>query len=196
MHIYACSSNPGKLAEFALAARNFDRTRFQIEAFPNLAAIAAPEETGASFEENAKLKALYYSRYTPEFVLADDSGLEVAALNGAPGIRSARYAGPCATAEENNALLLRNLQDKANWSARFVCVLALAKEDTIVATATGSVEGEIVPPSGKGGFGYDPLFFFPPFGATFGETNEDRKFEISHRGRALRFLLEQLAGNR
>ena len=190
MKIYACSSNSGKLREILLAASG---TNFEIAPLPNLKDIAPPEETGLTFEENASLKALYYSRFTPEMVLADDSGLEVDALGGAPGVHSARYFGPNATDEDNNRLLLRNLGSTADRSAHFVCVVALARIGQILTTARGSVEGVILhAPQGANGFGYDPLFFYPPLERSFAELTPDEKLLISHRGKALRALFGKL----
>ena len=117
---------------------------------------------------------------------ADDSGLEVDALNGAPGVQSARYAGEHATDEANNALLLKNLSGKTDRTARFVCVIALVKDGRPVQTFRGSVEGRILDgPRGSGGFGYDPLFFHEPFGCTFGEAPIGDKMLVSHRAQAL-----------
>ena len=193
MIIYGCSSNAGKLREFALAAAGFELPKIVIEPLPKLAGLPAPEENGATFEENASAKALYYSEFTPELVLADDSGLEVEALNGAPGVYSARYAGPEATDEENNRLLLRNLEFTAQRRARFVCALSLARAGRILNRGEGMVEGEILEAArGAGGFGYDPLFYYAPLGRTFAELTLEEKFAVSHRGRALRMLLAQL----
>ena len=184
MILYACSSNPGKLREFALTP-----PAAVIEPLPALGHIPAPEETGSTFEENARLKAVYYSAFTPQLIFADDSGLEVDALSGAPGVHSARYAGPHATDAENNALLLENLAVTTSRSARFVCVLALARQGQVLQTFRGSVEGEILPaPRGAGGFGYDPLFFYPPFGCSLAELTPQQKFAVSHRGNALRAM--------
>ena len=189
MKIYICSSNPGKLREILLAASG---TNFEIAPLPNLKSITSPEEKGSSFEENASLKAIYYSRFTPEIVLADDSGLEVDALDGAPGVFSARYSGPDATDEDNNNTLLRNLGSTTARSARFVCAIALARAGEILIMARGSVEGEILHASqGTNGFGYDPLFFYPPLGRSFAELTSDEKLLVSHRGKALRALFER-----
>src|SRR5581483_3069348 len=129
-----------------------------------------------------------------EFVFADDSGLEVEALHGAPGVHSARYAGVGATDAANNALLLRNLQNETNRTARFVCVIALAQEGRMVATCRGTVEGRIrTVPLGSNGFGYDPLFFYPPFARTFAQLSPREKLSVSHRGEALRALFERVA---
>jgi XTP/dITP diphosphohydrolase len=184
--LYACSGNPGKLAEFSLASS-------EILPLPAINQLPAPEESGATFEENAILKALYYSRFTSELVFADDSGLEVAALAGAPGILSARFAGPDATDEQNNSLLLERLANAAHRTARFVTVIALARSGALLDTSTGTVEGEILhAPRGAYGFGYDPLFFYPPLGRSFAELPDPDKFAVSARGKALRALLARL----
>lgn len=193
MILYACSSNPGKLAEFALAGCESGLSDLEIQPLPGLAEILPPEETGTSFEENAVAKTLYYSRFTPGLVFADDSGLVVPALSGAPGIYSSRYAGPGATSAQNNALLLRNLQGVEDRAAHFVCVVALARAGTILTTCRGTVDGCISHGfSGVHGFGYDPLFFYPPLQASFGDLDDRRKFSISHRGAALRKLFDWL----
>src|SRR4051794_32705108 len=126
MTVYACSSNRAKLDELILAGRASGVTNVRIEPLPGLQQIPAPIENGTSFEENASIKAKHYSAFTEELVLADDSGLEVAALDGAPGIHSARYAAPNATDSANNDLLFRHLENQENRAARFVCVVALA----------------------------------------------------------------------
>ena len=155
--------------------------------------IAPPEETGSTFEENADLKAIYYSSLRDEMVLADDSGLQVDSLQGKPGIFSARYAGPEGTDQENNLLLLRNLAGVDDRTAHFVSVIAVARGGKVIAGARGTVEGVILKaPRGSGGFGYDPLFFYPPFGRTFGEASDEEKLSVSARGKALRAVFEQL----
>jgi XTP/dITP diphosphohydrolase len=190
MILYACSSSRGKLNEFALAGRECG---LDIQRLPGLAGIAPPEETGNTFEENAVAKARYYSSLTEELVVADDSGLVVPALGGAPGLYSSRYAGPHATNVENTALLLQNLAGIEQRSASFVCVVALARAGKLLATTRGAVHGRILhKPSGTGGFGYDPLFFYPPFNTSFGNLNERTKFSVSHRGNALRALFRWL----
>jgi XTP/dITP diphosphohydrolase len=189
--IHCASGNPGKLREFRLAGAVLG---IDIEPLPNLKSIPVPEETGATFEENAALKAVYYSRFAPGLVFADDSGLAVDALDGAPGVYSARYAGEHATDAENNQLLLVRLDKNEDRTARFVCVIALAEKETIQATFRGEVEGQILrEPHGPGGFGYDPLFFYPPFNSTFGEVEDEKKFAVSHRGNALRAMLNWLS---
>ena len=184
---YACSTNSGKLAEFALAAGLDARIR----ALPGIEAIRPPEESGKTFEENAVLKAVYYSQCAEEPVFADDSGLEVDALGGAPGVYSARFAGQNAGQAENNNLLLQRLKGKADRRARFVTALALAKAGTLLGTSAGTVAGEILEaPRGENGFGYDPLFLYPPLGRTFAELTGAEKLEVSARGKALRALLQ------
>jgi len=193
IRIYVCSKNSGKLKEFTLAAQQTGFEDVTFEPLPGLAQIATPEETGATFEENATAKALYYSGFTHNVVVADDSGLCVDALNGAPGVQSARYAGPDASDEDNNNLLLRDLGTAAHREGRFVCVLALAQQRRILAITRGVVEGTILPaPRGNNGFGYDPLFFYPPLNRSFGELSPEQKFLVSHRGNAIRALLKEL----
>lgn len=193
MILYACSSNRGKRNEFALAGRESGIPDLDIQPLPGLAGIAPPEENGSTFEENAIAKACYYSGFTQEPVFADDSGLVVAALNGAPGLYSSRYAGPHATSAENNALLLKNLGGIDHRAASFVCVVALARAGVLLTTTRGTVDGRILyNPAGTGGFGYDPLFFYPPFNASFGDLDERTKFSVSHRGNALRELFRRL----
>jgi XTP/dITP diphosphohydrolase len=189
--VYCATGNPGKLREFRLAA---DLCRIQVETVPGLAGMLPCEETGETFEANAILKAEYYGRHASGLLFADDSGLEVDALDGAPGVYSARFAGPDATDESNNRLLLEKLRGVRNRSARFVCVIALAEGGRSIGTFRGAVEGQILE-EGRGahGFGYDPLFYFAPFGCTFGESEPERKLTVSHRGAALQALFRYLA---
>ncbi len=189
MTLYCATSNPGKLREFQLAAERLAGSDLRVEIVPGLAALEAPEETGATFADNAALKAIYYSQHAPGPVFADDSGLAVDALDDAPGVYSARYAGPNATDGENNKLVLERMFAEENRTARFVCVIALADRGRLVETFTGTVEGELLEaPRGTGGFGYDPLFFYPPFGCTLAEATAEQKLAISHRGQALTAL--------
>jgi XTP/dITP diphosphohydrolase len=186
MIVYCATSNPGKLREFQLAAPDFD-----VRALP--APVAPPEEHGDTFEANAIEKARAYGKHTPEFLFADDSGLEVDALGGAPGVHSARYAGERATDADNNALLLDRMVDIQKRSARFVCVIALVRAGRLVKTFRGSVEGRILDRArGAGGFGYDPLFYHEPFGLTFGEATLDQKMRVSHRAQALEQMFTYL----
>jgi XTP/dITP diphosphohydrolase len=189
--IYCATGNAGKLREFQLAGRLL---AIDVEPLPGIKSITAPEETGATFEENARIKAVWYSQFAPGPLFADDSGLEVDALAGAPGVRSARYAGEDATDTANNQLLLTRLAGRAQRTGRFICVIALAENGIVRATFRGAVEGEILhEPRGPAGFGYDPLFYYPPFAASFGEVDDERKFSVSHRGHALRALLRHLS---
>jgi XTP/dITP diphosphohydrolase len=188
MTLYCATTNPGKLREFRLAAK---RLGVSVEPVPGFESIEPAEETGATFEENAIQKAVYYSRYAPGPLFADDSGLEIDALGGEPGVRSARFAGPEATDEANNRKALERLAGVAQRSARFVCTIAVAERGAVLATFRGVVEGEMLDaPRGTNGFGYDPLFYYPPFGCTLAQVSAGRKLDVSHRGQALRQLLE------
>ena len=188
MIIHCATSNPGKLREFQLAAPDFDIRALSVRVEP-------PEETGATFEENAALKTLYYSQFAAGYLFADDSGLEVDALGGEPGVHSARYAGPDAKDRDNNELLLQRLAGKADRTARFVCVIALANDGELVKTFRGSVEGRILTEAhGSGGFGYDPLFYYEPFACTFGEAAIEDKMKVSHRAQALEAMFTYLRG--
>lgn len=193
MTIYVATTNAGKLGEMLLARSEAGLTGVDIGPLPGLRDLSTPPEDGATFEENARLKALYYSRHTDQPLLAEDSGLEVEALGGDPGVRSARYAGETATDAENNARLLEELKCISDRRARFVSVVVLARQGRVLRLARGNVEGQILAaPRGNEGFGYDPLFFYPPFGCAFGEVPADRKLQVSHRGNALRLLFHHL----
>lgn len=190
MILYLCSSNQGKLRELEHAAEG---SGLEVRLLPNLGTIAPPDEHGSSFEENASSKVIYYSGFTDEAVLADDSGLEVDALYGAPGVYSARYAGSDATDEDNINLLLANLGNTTARTARFACVLAMARNGALITTARGYVDGEILPmPRGTNGFGYDPVFYYPPAQRSFAEMSADEKLAVSHRGRAMREMLNHI----
>jgi len=186
LRLYCATTNPGKLREFKAALAGVANVEV-------LQPIAVPEETGDTFEANAIEKALYYSKHCDGYLFVDDSGLEVDALGGAPGVYSARFAGPDATDEANNRLVLDRMRGVTNRTARFVCVIALAKIGKLVQTFRGVVEGQLgQEPRGPNGFGYDPLFFYPPFGCTFGEVPLERKMQVSHRAQALRALRDAL----
>ncbi len=195
--IHVATSNPGKLRDFAAAAEHFG---FAIAPLPCLERIPAPPENETTFDGNARAKAIYYSRLAPGYdVLADDSGLEVDALDGSPGVRSARYAADAGFAQtgstdaDNNLLLLRNLAGIEDRAARYRCALALARDGKVVLAAEGAVEGRIAEhPQGTGGFGYDPLFYLPELGKTMAEIDLATKSALSHRGLALRALFERL----
>lgn len=192
IRLHCATGNPGKLNEFRLAAH---QAAVEIEPVPGFKEIPPCVEDGATFAENALIKAFHYAPYVGGLLFADDSGLVVEALDGAPGIYSARFAGPGATDEANNRLLLEKLRGVTNRAASFLCVIALVEGSRRKGIYTGRVDGVILEePRGSGGFGYDPLFYYPPFGSTFGEADEERKFEVSHRGEAFRSLLAQLRG--
>lgn len=201
--ILIATSNPGKLRDFAGAALAHG---IEIGGIPGFASLPAVVEDGLTFEENARKKAEEYSRHVlGEIVVADDSGLEVDALDGAPGVHSARYAAPdlldvqphLADAntddEANNARVLRELKKVPleKRTGRFVCVLAAARDGQTLATFRGIAEGVILDsPRGTGGFGYDPLFYFPEIQKTFAELSAEEKAGYSHRGAAFRQFLE------
>lgn len=190
MTLYCATGNAGKLREFRLSAEG---TGIRVEAVPGLAGISTCDESGVTFEENAVLKARHYGPHAPGLLFADDSGLEVDALGGAPGVYSARFAGPGASDEANNGLLLERMRSVRNRTARFVCVIALVDGTRLLGTFRGAVEGDILEqPRGPNGFGYDPLFFYPPFGCSFGEAPAERKLTVSHRGTALSALWRHL----
>lgn len=203
--IYTASSNAGKLAEFAHSASG---RGVEVLALPGLKEMPEPVEDASTFMGNAELKAVAYSRRAPgKLVMADDSGLEVEALGGAPGVRSARFAddekfavGEGSKDERNNRLVLALLRDlprtregQSTRGAKFVCALVLARDGEVLLRAEGEVSGEVLEECrGYDGFGYDPLFEVPSLGKTMAELPKEQKWEVSHRGRAFRALLEKL----
>ena len=198
IRLQGATGNPGKLREFRLAA---GLAPVNIELLPGFKEIAPCVEDGRTFEENAAIKARHYGRHAPGLLFADDSGLEVDALHGAPGVLSARFslieppaAGPPLPVDEaNNRLLLEKLRGIENRDARFVCAIALVEDGQLRGVWRGAVEGVILEEArGTGGFGYDPLFYCPQVGCTFGEASEEQKFAVSHRGQALRAMLAAL----
>jgi XTP/dITP diphosphohydrolase len=194
IRLCCATGNPGKLREFRLAAGELGALQpVEIELLANYNEISACVEDGESFGANAMIKARHYSRHCAGLLFADDSGLVVDALDGAPGIYSARFSGPNATDESNNRLLLEKLHGMENRAAHFVCVIALAQRGRVLGLYAGSISGVILEePRGEGGFGYDPLFLVPAFHQTFGELDDARKFSISHRGQALRRMLRAI----
>lgn len=194
--LFLASSNPGKLREYhALAEHSSSSQSVVIELLPEFDALPAFAEDAPTFAENAAGKALHYSRFTREAVFADDSGLVVPALGGAPGVHSARYAGEHSGNDERIARLLREMRGKAaaDRKAHFVCAIALAREGKILAVVTDRADGELLEaPRGTQGFGYDPVFFFPALGKTFAELPPEEKNLHSHRGKAFRKLLSFL----
>jgi XTP/dITP diphosphohydrolase len=196
--ILVATSNPGKLRDFSGAAASLGIEISSIKDFSSFPPIV---EDGTTFEANARKKAEGYSNYAPgEIVIADDSGLEVDALGGAPGVHSARYAadaphlaGSNTDDEANNAKLIRALASvpPEKRSGRFVCVIAAARNGKMLATFHGTAEGVILDrPRGSNGFGYDPLFYFPQIQKTFAELTAEEKARYSHRGAAFRKFLE------
>ncbi|HZQ42777.1 MAG TPA: RdgB/HAM1 family non-canonical purine NTP pyrophosphatase [Acidobacteriaceae bacterium] len=215
MTIYAATTNQGKLREFRECA---GEQGVEVLALPGIEGMAEPAEDAATFMGNAELKAVAYSKAVMEaghrglLVFADDSGLEVDALGGQPGVRSARFAddlgfeeGVGTKDERNNRAVLSLLRDLPealdadggltldNRGARFVCALALARDGDVVLSVEGEVEGQILDaPQGSDGFGYDPLFLVPELGKTLAEMGAEEKWRVSHRGNAFRELLSQL----
>jgi XTP/dITP diphosphohydrolase len=203
LRLYAATSSQGKLRDFRAAAQAHS---LAIDPLPLLATIPAPEENGATFTANATHKAVYYSRFVPgNLVLADDSGLEVDALKGAPGVRSARFAADSGLIDSpdandntdvwNNMVLLQRLAGlpQASRTARYRCVLVAARDGVALHSAQGTVEGLILEaPRGTGGFGYDPLFYLPALDRTMAELDLETKLSVSHRGRAIAALLPML----
>jgi XTP/dITP diphosphohydrolase len=198
--IYIATSNPGKLRDFSAAAS----PHITLAPLPGIKEIPAPVEDEPTFEGNARLKAIYYSHHAPgEIVIADDSGLEVDALQGAPGVRSARYAedesfpaSPETNPDERNNFCLLQALSKIpiqHPKARYHCVLAAARDGKILCIGHGTVEGEILAtPRGTNGFGYDPLFYIPDRKKTMAELDPQTKLSFSHRGRAFATLLRRL----
>lgn len=205
-HIFIASSNPGKLRDFsAVAARH----GVDVELLPEFQSLPLCVEDGATFEENARKKAEHYSRHVPgQLVLADDSGIEIDALGGEPGVHSARYAAkskthisqkmgdaghPNSDDDENNALVLERMKGvpEEKRTGRFVCVIAIARDGRTIEIFRGEAEGKILHElRGAGGFGYDPMFYFPALGKTFAQLTPAEKAAVSHRGKAFAKFLE------
>jgi len=178
--------NKGKRREFELL---FKELSIEIKGLSEFQRIPEFEEEGSTFEEIAINKAKFVSRILGVPVLADDSGLVVEALNGAPGILSARYAGKSATDYQNSHKLIKEMRGKENRNAIFVCSIAISKPTGQVLTYTGSCSGIILhEPAGTNGFGYDPFFYYSPLGKTFAQLSVEEKSRVSHRGQAIRKL--------
>lgn len=195
MRLLVATTNPNKVREIRGILAGLDVELTDLGAFP---AVAEPEETGATFAENARAKAVYYSSILGVVAVAEDSGLEIDALGGDPGIHSARYGGVDATYPEKFALLYGRLRDLAalDSPARFVCALAVARGDRVLFEARGTIEGRVADtPRGTHGFGYDPMFFYPSLGRTLAELTDGEKALVSHRGAAFRQLRDYLRGD-
>ena len=192
IRLLLASSNAGKLREYRELARD---SPLDLDLLPNFRDLAPFEETAPTFAENAVGKALYYGRFTDQMLMAEDSGLVVPALGGAPGVYSARYAGPKGTDADCVQKLLREMAGKtgAERRARFVCVTVLVREGCALAVVSDFVEGTIAgEPHGTLGFGYDPVFLLPRIGRTSAEISQDEKNRISHRGKAFRKMRDIL----
>lgn len=190
--ILLATTNAGKIREMLAILGDVPAEWRTLRDFPP---IPPPVEHGDAFDDNARLKALYYARALDIWALADDSGLEVDALGGAPGVHSARFAGEPGNDALNNRKLVAALAKvpPERRTARFRCAVALADPGDILAAAEGSLEGQIVDgPAGAGGFGYDPHFLIPELGQTSAELDAEHKNAVSHRGRALRALKPHL----
>ena len=190
-HLLVATTNPGKLSEIRGILADVPIELVSLEPFPG---IAEPEETGATFADNARLKARYYTAKTGLPAVADDSGIEIDALDGAPGVHSARWHG--SDYPTKFAAIFRELDARglSTSPARFVAHIAVADAERILFEATGIVDGEITrEPRGTHGFGYDPIFFYPPYGCTLAEVDGAKKAAVSHRGKAFRQLRDWLS---
>jgi XTP/dITP diphosphohydrolase len=187
------TTNPGKLREIRGILAGLQVELVSLEQFSG---IVEPEETGATFAENARLKALYYNEATGLPAVADDSGLVIDALGGEPGVHSARWHGD--DYPTKFAVVYQRLQEQGldTSAARFVAHIAVADAGQVRFEATGVVEGVIAPePRGEHGFGYDPIFYYPAYGCTLGEVEGARKAAVSHRGQAFRQLADWIRSN-
>jgi XTP/dITP diphosphohydrolase len=195
IRVILATSNPGKLREYSVLA---DESGIELALLPDFQKIPSFEESAPTFAENAAGKSLHYSKHASGIVLADDSGLVVPALGGAPGVHSARYAGPSATDGDRVRKLLHEMEamDGESRRARFVCVTALAQQGRAIAVVSDFAQGAITKePRGMDGFGYDPVFFFEQLGRTYAEITREEKNKYSHRGKAFRKALEILAAH-
>jgi XTP/dITP diphosphohydrolase len=191
--LFLASSNANKLREYRSMAEG---CAIELDLLPQFRELPAFPEDAPTFAENAAGKALHYSRSSEEIIFADDSGLVVPALDGAPGVHSARYAGENASDAQRIGKLLAEMRSMENdeRSGRFVCVIAAARAGKMLAVMSDSAEGMITEdPRGHEGFGYDPIFYFPPRAKAFAELRETEKNEVSHRGKAFRKLLASVS---
>lgn len=194
LRLFVASSNPGKLREYRAMAEPY-ATAIDLAFIPNFNSLPVFEEIWPTFAENAAGKALQYSRLAPGMVIADDSGLVVPALGGAPGVHSARYAGPNASDADRIQKLLGEMEGKQGEERRacFVCVVAVAESGKMRGLFSASADGIVLDqPRGQDGFGYDPIFFFPELGKTYAEISRAEKNQHSHRGKAFHKALDFL----
>ena len=194
MRLLVATTNPNKLREISGILADIDVELVALDAFQP---VAEPEETGHTFAENARAKAVYYSTKLGVVAVAEDSGLEIDALGGEPGIHSARYGGAALPYPEKFAILYAKLRERRapDSTARFVCALAVARGAQILFEARGTVEGRVADvPRGTHGFGYDPMFYYPPLDRTLAELSDGEKALVSHRGQAFRQLHAYLRG--
>jgi len=188
--LLVATTNQGKFAEIGNILAGLPIEISSLEEHPS---IEIAEEHGTTFAENARSKATHYSHRTGQFTVAEDSGLEIDALDGVPGVLSARFNG--GSYQEKFDTINRMLDERGvdGSSIRFVCALAVADGRQVVFETTGVLEGELArEPKGTGGFGYDPVFFYPPFGRTLAELSAEEKASVSHRGHAFRLLRQYL----
>lgn len=186
LRVLLATTSQDKIAEIARVLAGLDVAIHTLADHPD---IDAPDETGSTFADNARLKARHYALATGSLAVADDSGLEIDALDGAPGVHSARFLAPDATYPERFAAILRRLDGRPprDRAARFVAAVAVAEGDRIVFEAAGRIDGRIADaPKGTSGFGYDPIFYYPAYGRTLAEVTRDEKSAVSHRGQAFR----------
>jgi XTP/dITP diphosphohydrolase len=187
--IVLATRNRGKTKEISNLLRDFP---IEIKNLDDFATISEIEEDGETFDDNAFKKASFTAKMLGLPAMADDSGLEVQALGSAPGVHSARYAGPDATDQDNNAKLLKEMVGKGNRAAAFMCVISIAVPSGVALTYEGRCEGLIAEtPAGNHGFGYDPLFYYPPLKKTFAQLSVEEKNRVSHRGKALAEMKEE-----
>lgn len=198
--LFIATTNPGKLREIRGILGHLP---VEILALQDLAPVREPDETDTTFEENARLKALYYDNclvvgaVDRPYTVAEDSGLVIDALDGAPGVHSARFLRPDASYPERFAEISTRLAEtpRGARSARFICALVVVHDGAVVYETTGAIEGEIADAArGEAGFGYDPIFYYPPYGRTLGEVSEAEKSRVAHRGEAFRRLALWLEG--
>jgi len=194
MKLVIATKNRGKVMEIRTLLGLAVQKNVEVVTLADMPAVREPRETGKTFAENARIKALHYAEELKALCVADDSGLAVEALGGMPGVFSARFAGEGATDQQNIAHLLHELANHPRpWKASFVCVAMAALPGRVVAQATGTIQGEILPDArGQEGFGYDPVFLVSSLGKTMAELSHEEKNRISHRGEATRALITEM----